>query len=91
MFEIGDVVGNSRSSTLLALLRDVILFVPAFILLTVSSKSIVVMLYAALIADLLSALAGGWMLRTELRRLYPLSNGRLQIHKNAESHPPTAG
>lgn len=84
-------MGNSRSSTLLALLRDVILFVPASILLTVCSHSIVVMLYAALIADVLSAIAGGWMLKAELRRLYPLSNGRLQIHKNAESHPPTAG
>ena len=51
-------MGNSVRSTLLALLRDVIIFVPASIILASVSHSIVTMLWAALISDVISAVIG---------------------------------
>lgn len=49
-------MGNSVKSTvlvLLALLRDVIIFVPVSILIAMMSKSIVTMLWAAVISDVI--------------------------------------
>lgn len=58
-------MGSSLKSTLLALLRDVIIFVPASIILASVSHSIVTMLWAALISDVISAVIGlVFLLRT---------------------------
>ena len=47
-------LGKSAKSTLLALLRDVIVFVPSSIILATVSHSIVTMLWASLISDVIS-------------------------------------
>ena len=43
-------MGNSLKSTILALLRDVIIFVPASVIIAMISKNIVTMLWAAAIS-----------------------------------------
>lgn len=62
-------MGNSFKSTLLALLRDVIIFVPASIILASVSHSIVTMLWAALISDVISAAIGFVFLMKTLRNV----------------------
>ena len=62
-------MGNSVKSTILALLRDVIVFVPASIILAMLSKSIVTMLWAAVISDIISAIVGFLFVRSELDNL----------------------
>ena len=62
-------MGNSVKSTILALLRDVIIFVPASIILAMLSKSIVTMLWAAVISDIISAIVGFLFVRSELDNL----------------------
>ena len=47
-------LGKSGKSTLLALLRDVIVFVPSSIILALVSHNIVTMLWASLISDLVA-------------------------------------
>ena len=47
-------LGKSSKSTLLALLRDVIIFVPSSIILALISHNIVTMLWASLISDVIS-------------------------------------
>ncbi len=59
-------MGSSVKSTVLALLRDVIIFVPASIILASLSKSIVTMLWAAVISDIIAAIAGFLFVRSEL-------------------------
>lgn len=59
-------MGSSVKSTVLALLRDVIIFVPASIILASLSKSIVTMLWAAVISDIIAAIVGLLFVRTEL-------------------------
>lgn len=61
-------MGSSLKSTILALCRDVIIFVPATIILAALSHSIVVMLWAALISDVLSAVIGFLMVRSEIKK-----------------------
>lgn len=62
-------MGSSRKSTVLALLRDVIIFTPASIILATISHSIVTMLWAALIADGVSACIGFLFVRSEIKRM----------------------
>ncbi|MBO5452110.1 MAG: polysaccharide biosynthesis C-terminal domain-containing protein [Lachnospiraceae bacterium] len=62
-------MGNSVKSTILALLRDVIVFVPASILIAMISKSIVTMLWAAVISDLVAAVVGFIFVSTEIHKL----------------------
>lgn len=62
-------MGNSVKSTILALLRDVIIFVPASIILAMLSKSIVTMLWAAVISDVIAAIVGFLSVRSELDNL----------------------
>ena len=62
-------MGNSMKSTILALLRDVIVFVPASILIAMISKSIVTMLWAAVISDLVAAVVGFIFVSTEIHKL----------------------
>ena len=61
-------MGSSLKSTLLALARDVIFFVPAIIVIATVSKSVVTMLWSAVIADILSCIVGLLLLRSELKK-----------------------
>lgn len=60
-------MGASFKSTLLALARDVIFFVPAIIVIATLSHSVVEMLWSAVIADILAFLLGAFLLRWELK------------------------
>ena len=62
-------MGNSVKSTLLALLRDVIVFVPASIIIATISRSIVTLLWAAVVSDVVAAVVGFIFVRTEIRKL----------------------
>ena len=61
-------MGNSVKSTVLALLRDVIIFVPASIIIATLSKSIVTMLWAAVISDVIAAIIGFIFVQSEIKR-----------------------
>lgn len=67
-------MGNSVKSTVLALLRDVIIFVPVSIILACISKSIVTMLWAAVISDVISAIAGIIFVNSEIRKFERILN-----------------
>ena len=60
-------MGSSFKSTLLALARDVIFFVPAIIIIATLSHSVVTMLWSAIIADVLSFALGILLLKSELK------------------------
>lgn len=66
-------IGKSGKSTLLALLRDVIIFVPSSIILATVSQNIVTMLWSALISDAVSFVVAVIFLRAEMRKM----NGNL--------------
>ena len=61
--------GNSVKSTILALLRDVIIFVPTSIVIAAVSKSIVTMLWAAVISDVIAAGTGFLFVSSEIHHL----------------------
>lgn len=61
-------MGNSVKSTVLALLRDVIIFVPTSIIIATISKSIVTMLWAAVISDVVAAIIGFIFVQTEIKK-----------------------
>ena len=61
-------IGKSGKSTLLALLRDVIIFVPSSIILAIVSQNIVIMLWSALISDAVSFVVAVIFLRAEMRK-----------------------
>ncbi len=67
-------IGSSLKSTVLALARDVIFFVPAIVLLALGSHNIVIMLFSALIADTLAFVTGIILLRSEYKRIEKLEN-----------------
>ena len=67
-------MGNSFKSTLLALLRDVIIFVPASVILATVSHSIVTMLWAAVISDVLSATIGIIFMRSSVKEISKAEN-----------------
>ena len=60
-------MGSSVKSTLLALARDVIFFVPAIIIIATLSHSVVTMLWSAIIADILAFILGYLLLKSELK------------------------
>ena len=62
-------IGKSGKSTLLALLRDVIVFVPASIILATVSQNIVTMLWSALISDVVSFVVAVIFLRGEMKKM----------------------
>ena len=62
-------IGKSGKSTVLALLRDVIVFVPASIILATVSKNIVTMLWSALISDAVSFVVAVIFLRVEMKKM----------------------
>ncbi|UKI55494.1 MAG: hypothetical protein L6V90_13045 [Treponema succinifaciens] len=61
-------IGKSGKSTLLALLRDVIIFVPSSIILATVSQNIVTMLWSALISDAVSFVVAVIFLRAEMKK-----------------------
>ncbi len=61
-------MGSSIKSTILALARDVIFFVPAIIIIASLSHSVVTMLYSAIIADVLAFITGIFLLRSEFKK-----------------------
>ena len=61
-------IGKSGKSTLLALLRDVIVFVPSSIILAAVSQNIVTMLWSALISDAVSFVVAVIFLRAEMKK-----------------------
>ena len=61
-------MGNSLKSTVLALLRDVFIFVPASIIIATISRSIVTMLWAAVISDVIAAIIGFLFVQSEIRK-----------------------
>lgn len=67
-------MGNSVKSTVLALLRDVIIFVPASITIAMISKSIVAMLWAAVISDVIAAAIGFVFVQTEIKKYQEVSS-----------------
>ena len=68
-------MGNSVKSTVLALLRDVIIFVPASILIAIISRSIVTMLWAAVVSDVVAAIIGFLFLKTEIKKCERMVGG----------------
>ena len=64
-------IGKSGKSTLLALLRDVIVFVPSSILLASLSHNIVTLLWAALISDIVSCSVAVIFIRYEVKHIFP--------------------
>ena len=62
-------MGSSFKSTLLALSRDVIFFVPAIIIIALKSQSVVTMLWSAIIADVLSFILGIILLKIEFKKI----------------------
>ena len=62
-------MGNSVKSTILALLRDVIVFVPTSIVIATISKSIVTMLWSAVFSDVVAAIVALVFISTEIRKL----------------------
>lgn len=61
-------MGNSIKSTILALLRDVIIFVPVSIIIGSVSENIVTMLWAPVISDVISTIAGVIFVRSEIKK-----------------------
>ena len=62
-------LGKSGKATLLALLRDVIIFVPSSIILALISHNIVTMLWASLISDVISFVFAVIFIMTETRKI----------------------
>ncbi|MDD6194175.1 MAG: MATE family efflux transporter [Lachnospiraceae bacterium] len=62
-------MGNSVKSTILALLRDVIVFVPTSIVIATISRSIVTMLWSAVFSDVVAAIVALVFVSTEIRKL----------------------
>ncbi len=61
-------MGSSFKSTILALARDVIFFVPSIIIIASLSHSVVTMLWSAIIADILTFILGIVLLKSELNK-----------------------
>ena len=62
-------LGCSTKSTLLALMRDVIVFVPASIIIASLTQNIVSMLWSAIISDVISSIVGYLFVRSEIKKL----------------------
>lgn len=62
----------STKSTLLALMRDVIIFVPAIVIIASLTHNIVSMLWSAIISDVISSIVGYLFVRSEIKKLEKL-------------------
>jgi len=67
-------MGSSLKSTILALARDVIFFVPTIIIIAHFSHSVVTMLWSAVIADVLAFITGVILLRQQFKQMDVLEN-----------------
>ena len=67
-------MSSSLKSTILALARDVIFFVPSIILIASLSHSVVTMLWSAIIADILAFITGVILLKQEFKNMDKLTN-----------------
>ena len=67
-------MGSSLKSTILALSRDVIFFVPSIIIIANLSHSVVTMLWSAIIADVLAFITGVILLKQEFKHMDNLLN-----------------
>lgn len=74
-------LGKSGKSTLLALMRDVIVFVPVSVILAVASHNIVTMLWASLVSDVTSFTVGVAFILHETKRM--AGNEMLKDRKTA--------
>ncbi len=66
-------MGSSFKSTILALARDVIFFVPTIVIITTISQNIVTMLWSAIIADILAFITGIILLKKEFNNAKELN------------------
>lgn len=83
-------MGESLKSTILALLRDVIVFVPASIIIAALTKNIVTMLWAAVISDVISSVIGFLFVSTSIKKMERKdmrSTGSFQIKANGVGEP----
>lgn len=62
-------MGSSIKSTILAISRDVIFFVPAIVIIANSSHSVVTMLWSSVIADVLSFITAIVLLKSEMKKI----------------------
>ena len=69
-------MGNSTKSTILALMRDVIVFVPATLIIGTLTRNIVSMLWAAIIADVISAIIAFIFVSGEIHKYEDMINKR---------------
>ena len=67
-------MGSSLKSTILALARDVIFFVPTIIFIAHFSHSVVTMLWSAVIADILAFITGVILLRQQFKQMVVLTD-----------------
>ena len=74
-------LGKSGKSTLLALLRDVIVFVPASILLATISHSIITMLWASLVSDVTAFTVAVIFVRAEMKNLGKVDSSVISVKK----------
>ena len=74
-------------STILALLRDVIIFVPASIVIAAVSKSIVTMLWAAVISDVIAAGTGFLFVSSEIHHLEKAAEKRSFTQETICTYP----
>ena len=79
--------GNSVKSTILALLRDVIIFVPTSIVIAAVSKSIVTMLWAAVISDVIAAGTGFLFVSSEIHHLEKAAEKRSFTQETICTYP----
>ena len=61
-------MGSSAKSTIISLMRDVFVFIPSSLIIASLSHNIVTLLWAAVIADVVSAVVAFLMVHTELRK-----------------------
>lgn len=78
-------MGSSVKSTILALARDVIFFVPTIILIASISHSVVIMLWSAIIADILAFITGTILLKSEFNRIENIKNNKFNLRKKEKN------
>ena len=76
-------MGSSFKSTLLALARDVIFFVPSIIIIAMISHNVVTMLWSAIIADILAFITSSYLLKKEFKTIEKLDEDyELEVNSN---------
>lgn len=78
-------MGSSVKSTILSLARDVIFFVPAIILIASIYHSVVIMLWSAIIADILAFITGTILLKSEFNSIENIKNNKFNLRKKEKN------